>query len=48
MLALELFLTAWQNPITTPVPLVQMVLVSAGILSTALYFLERYRIKKKD
>lgn len=47
MLALILFETAWQNPLTTPVPLIQMVLASAGFLSTALYSLERYRTKKK-
>ena len=47
MLALVLFETAWQDPITTPVPLVQMVLAGAGILSTVLYFNERYRIKKE-
>jgi hypothetical protein len=47
MLALVLFETGWQNPITTQVPLIQMLLASAGILSTALYFNERYKIKKK-
>jgi hypothetical protein len=46
MLALALFETAWQNPITT-VPLVQMLLVSWGFLSMALYFIERYKINRK-
>jgi hypothetical protein len=47
MLALALFETAWQNPTTTTVPLIQMVLVSAGFLSTAIYFIERYKINRK-
>ena len=47
MLAFVLIETAWQDAITTPVPLVQMVLAGAGFLSTALYFIERYGIKKK-
>jgi hypothetical protein len=47
MLVSAPFETAWPNPIATPVPLVQMLLASVGILSTALYFLERYKINRK-
>ena len=39
---------ASSDPITTHIPLIPLLLASLGMLSAALYFLKRHKIKKAN
>jgi len=48
MLAMLPSQLAFSDPITTHIPLIQLLLASLGMLSVALYFLERHKIEKAN
>ena len=48
MLAMLPSQLAFADPITTHIPLIQLLLASLGILSVALYLLERHKIEKAN